>query len=239
MTDPCPFCEGTGFLPVPNDPESRAKCKCTLERLYRAKLGQEIFEAKNLKEKTEYTDLMDNNLFVVSTRRDFMPHLRYALIDKGLNYFARVTNDSQMLDAWLSKEKSRSRDGGTTEVDYFTSLRDLTQDPQLLIIFLCVVSYPNRALPGVLLEALRIRDFEGKPTWVINPHAHPFTEGHLCWSTEVEGYISENFKTRKIAPSIKTKSLYEGVVRRKTEVLDPKTGEKKKSEKMDISLGDF
>jgi len=164
--------------------------------------------------------------------------LRYALIDQGLNFFSRITNDSQMLDAWLSKERSRSQEEGTAEKADFTSLRDLVEDPQLLIIFLGVVSYPNRALPGILLEAMRVRAYEGKPTWVVNPHALPFCKGHLCWSDEVEEYIIENFDQHKIKPSVQTKHLNNGLVVEEGSKTDH-TGKKVKTKKMDVNLDYF
>lgn len=233
----CTICGGAGYLPVPEDPDSRVRCRCTLRSLYRSKLGKEIFDAPDIAD-SPYKTCVEKNLFVTSTRRDFLPHVRYALIDQGLNFFSRVTNDSQMLDAWLSKERSHSQEEGTAETVDFTSLRDLVEDPDLLIIFLCVVSYPNRALPGVILEALRVRTFEGKPTWVVNPHAHPFTKGHLCWSPEVEEYIVENFQQKKIKPSIQTKSLHEGIVMRETETKDA-SGNKVKRKKADVNLSDL
>ena len=218
-TKTCDICNGVGYLPVPNDPDTRIKCKCTLIRLYRNKLGNDVFNATNLK-RSAYSDRVDKNVFVTANRHDFLPHLRYTLIDHGLNFFSRVTNDSQMLDAWLSKEMTHSQSEGTaSHVDY-TSLRDLVENPQLLIIFLCVVSYTNRALPGILLEAMRIRNFVGKPTWIINPHTHPFNQGHLCWSAEVEEFIVGNYMQKKIKPSVKTSPLSKGITMRDTEALD-------------------
>lgn len=207
----CTICEGDGYLPHPDDPETRIRCACTLRALYHHKLGSEVFEAENL-DGSPFSDKTGDNLFITSTRRDFLPHLRYSLIDQGLNFFSRITNDSQMLDAWLSKERTRTQEEGNAEEADFTSLRDLVEDPTLLVVFLGVVSYRNRALPGVLLETLRIRSYEGKPTWVVNPHALPFAKGHLCWSNAVEDYLTDNFESHKIQPSTRTKHLSEGIV---------------------------
>lgn len=207
----CEICEGTGYIDVPDRVDTRMRCKCTLKKLYRNKLGNEIFGAKAL-EASPFADVVDQNLFVVSTRRDFLPHLRYSLIEQGLSFFSRITNDSQMLDAWLAKPKEHSKQEGTDSTGTgFTSLRDLVEDPELMVLFLGIVSYGNKALPGVLLEALRIRSFKGLPTWIINPHSQPFNQGHYCYSPEVDSYISDNFHQEKIKPSVKTRSLYEGV----------------------------
>lgn len=231
--DNCPICDGKGYLPVPGKVDTRMRCKCTLQVLYHNKLGSEVFNAKAL-DSSEYANLVSKNLFITSTRRDFLPHLRFALIEQGLGYFSRITNDSQMLDAWLSKGREHSQEAGTAGAKDFTSLRDLVEDPQLVVIFLGIVAYSNRALPGVLLEALRTRSFEGKPTWVVNPHAHPFNQGHYCYSPEVEEYLASNFTQKKIAPSVKTTSLHEGIMMKETEVTDAK-GNRVKRKKIDLS----
>lgn len=230
----CQICEGSGYINVPHKIDTRMMCRCTLEALYRRKLGREIFDAAPLSS-SEYTSLVDKNVFITSTRRDFLPHLRYAAIDQGLNYFLRVTNDSQMLDAWLSKERAHSQKEGTTQAVDFTSLRDLVEDPQLLVIFLGIVSYGNRALPGILLETIRIRIFEGRPTWIVNPHVHPFNAGHFCYSPDVEEQIALSFEKRRIEPSVQTTSLYEGVKLRETKGHDT-GGNRIRRKKIDLDL---
>jgi hypothetical protein len=206
----CKICEGAGYLKLGGNRDYKRPCVCTLRFLYRKSLGAEIYNARKLTS-TPFTDLIDKNVFIRANRRDFLPHLRHALIEQGTQFFHRVTNDSMLLDAWLSKDKQSSKEDGSTTVTY-TSLRDLVDDPQLVVLFLGVVSYPNRALPGVLLEALRIRYFEGKPTWVVASHSNFFIKGHLCWSQEGDDFLVENFLTRKIKPSAPTKSLYEGIM---------------------------
>lgn len=230
----CAICGGIGYIPVPNMLDTKMRCKCTLQELYRNKLGSEVFGATTLKS-SPFADLIDQNLFVTATRQDFLPHLRFSLIEQGLGFFSRITNDSQMLDAWLAKAKEQSqKDGDAGPGTDFTSLRDLVEDPKLVVFFLGIVSYSNRALPGILLESLRIRGFEGRPTWIINPHAQPFNKGHLCYSPEVEEYVVNNYKKRKIKPSVRTKSIYEG-----TEGYDPEDetapGNKVKHKKLDIN----
>lgn len=204
----CPICNGAGYVPVPSDPTSRKRCRCTTEDLYRAKLGRDIVDAPKIKN-SPYAGLVKKDLFVVANRKDFLPHLRFALLRQGSNFFSRVTNDSAILDAWFSNKKERTREEhGEIEAD-FTSVVDLVESPSLLIIFLGVLSYPNKAMPGKLLEALRIRSFQNRPTWLVNPHSFPFSSGHLCWSPETNSYIEEHFKEMRIAPSTNWKTVEE------------------------------
>lgn len=205
----CNICQGSGYLAMGETNEYKRPCVCTLRYLYRRALGDEIYNAAPLDD-SPFAAKVDTSLFIKANRRDFLPHLRHALISQGTQFFHRVTNDSQMLSAWLSKDKETSKEEGSTKVT-FTSLIDLVEDPQLLVVFLGVVSYKNRALPGVLLEGLRIRRFAGKPTWVVTSHKSPFVDGHFAWSPEGEEYLLENFEQHTIKPTRVDKSLYEGV----------------------------
>lgn len=219
----CPICQGRQYLPMGNNNEYRRPCVCTLRRIYEASLGREIYNARPLEE-SPYTNKVRNSLFIKANRRDILPHIRHALICQGTKFFHRITNDSALMDAWLAKDKESSKEEGSTSVTY-TSLRDLVEDPKLLILFLGVMSYSNRALPGVLLEALRIREFAGKPTWVIASHQKPFVQGHLAYSPEGEEYLVENFELCTITPSKPGKSLYEGVVSMDNEDQDTGQGD--------------
>lgn len=211
MKKVCTICNGVGYIPVANDPLSRQRCRCTVEALYIKKLGPEVFLAPAL-EQSPYDALTSRDVFITANRKDFMPHLRHALITKGLGFFSRITNDTQMLDAWLSKERQHTQETSAAGAD-FTSLRDLMEEPELVVLFLGIVSYPNKALPAVLLEALRIRQFAGKPTWVVNPHIHPFCSGgNYCWSPEGEEYIAGNFLRKTIKPSTVVTPLSQGLI---------------------------
>jgi hypothetical protein len=207
--NPCKICTGSGYLTL-GTADYRRPCVCTLRFIYRKALGEEIYNARKLKE-SPYSERVNTDLFITANRRDILPHIRHAMITQGTQFFFRVTNDSEMIDAWLSKDKESSKEEGTTEVT-FTSLRDLVEDPQLLIIMLGVMSYQNKALPGVFLEALRIRQFRGKPTWVITPRTRPLVSGNLAWSPEVEEYLIENFKAIEIKSTQQTESLYRGIM---------------------------
>lgn len=222
MNKHCSICGGEGYITLSNEEghnrDYKRPCVCTLRYLYRKSLGSEIYNAAKLKG-SPLEDKVDKNMFITANRPNVLPHLRHVLISQGTNFFHRVTNDSQFLDAWLNKDKEASKEAGSTSVVY-TSLRDLVEDPELLIVFLGVVSYPNRALPGVLLEGVRIRMFEGKPTWLISSHKRPFREGHYCWSPESEEYFLENFDTFEIAPSKVEGSLYKSHIRSKPRTSD-------------------
>lgn len=211
--DECKYCAGDGYLPPEGDDfyESRRMCVCTAQRLYRDKLGPAVYDAGTI-EKSPYAHRLKQNLFVRSYREDFLPHLRYALIYAGLDYFSRVVNDMKLLNAWFGKEKAHDPQADK-EVNY-ESVQDLVEAPDLVVIFIGETGYKNVALPGVLLEALRSRRFVAKPTWLINPYNKPFQEGHFCHSAEVERFLTEYFDKYTLRPEgpRKRKSLADGTV---------------------------
>lgn len=81
-------------------------------------------------------------------------------------------------------------------LDYLT-LADIAEPSALLIIRLGVKTSPNKEMPNVLIETLRIRDHEKKPTWVWDGGSGgPGTdtdilmEGHRAWSPQVMSELS-------------------------------------------------
>jgi hypothetical protein len=204
----CGICNGMGWVRIPDDPYGRAMCRCTLENLYRKKLGPEIFNAQTIKE-SDFLEKVNKNLFIRSGRKDFLPHLRFCLIKQGLNFPSRVTNDLQMLDAWLSRDREHTKANNPDSVT-FTSLSDLVEEPKLVVIFLGVLSYPNKAMPGVLLEGIKIRHYADRPTWVVNPYHLFFEAGnHLCYSIETEEYLKDNFESVTLHPEKATAPLHD------------------------------
>jgi hypothetical protein len=69
----------------------------------------------------------------------------------------------------------------------FLTLVDLSVPPPLLVIRLGVKSARNQAMPEVLLESIRMRSHEGKPTWLWDQPSGEgqLGEGHLSWSPSV------------------------------------------------------
>lgn len=163
-------------------------CPSLLIKHFNKKIGPNIAKAPFAHD-SPFASLLKTNVFITAERRELDPHLKTALWKAGPDFFFRLTTDAQVLDAWLSKERAAS----AVEKDY-SSLRDLVEQPDLLILYLGVVSYPNRALPGIIQETLELRGFEGKPTWVVTSKTKPLVEGlNLCYSADLVHYLQDHF----------------------------------------------
>lgn len=175
-------------------------CICSIVERFHARVGSEIYNAPTLQD-SPLRDLLKTNLFIEAERSDFLPHLKHALWYGGLDFFFRVLTDTEILDSWLSKTKDNSE-----VFQGYTSLDDAVGDPTLLVLYIGVLAYPNRAMPGVVLQALKMREHKGLPTWIINSKHQSFSHGHLAWSVEGQAYIDQVFKkirlntTNDIAP---------------------------------------
>jgi hypothetical protein len=69
------------------------------------------------------------------------------------------------------------------------TLVDLVDPPELMILRLGVKSARNSAMGEVLLEALKHRAHEGKPTWVVDQPTRRFDPSHLAFSEEALQHI--------------------------------------------------
>jgi len=167
-------------------------CVCALIERFQARVGTEIFQAQTL-ESSPLRECMKKDMFIEANRLDLLPHLKHVLWYAGMDFFFRMVTDTEILDAWLSKGKDNS-----TDFHGYSSLRDAVEDPTLLIIYIGVMTYPNRALPGVFLEALKLRDHRGLPTWIVCGRDQTFAQGHMCWSPEGQVYIDRSFERIRI-----------------------------------------
>lgn len=202
--DVCPKCNGSGSIPISDDdPEYQRLvdkygsfadayrtdrvCDCALEDRFRDKMGDLIHNAKQLKKKSALDDLLDDNVFVSSTQDAFLPHLRHALKENNWqSLFVRQTTDSELRDVFVGN------------LEDYRSLSDFASRPDLLVIYLGVLSYQNKAMDGIILESLRARAHHEKSTWIVNPPDYPFKDGHLAWSPELELYMENRFKNVEI-----------------------------------------
>lgn len=225
----CSKCEGLGFIPVPDeDPRMQQviqrwgdyadvyrpqeRCECLLDKRFRYWAGEAVYRAENV-ETSVLDGKEDKNLFISTPRRtDFLSHLKFILAQKDFSYTWKMTTDAELLDIWLGKSEIHKSVGGFAKL------------PELLIIQLGVLSYKNVAMPGILLEAIKTREFSEVPTWIINLKGLPFKEGHLSWDMEVEYYIDMHYQqvqldfagevpttTQKSPAKKKLRSLNDGI----------------------------
>jgi hypothetical protein len=140
------------------------------------------------------------NLRITASAKAIKEHLKHVASRMGTRWGFLVISDATMMDAWLSKgiariydadvEEMRSSDSrGGFEKSPYDALSELVEHPPLLIVVLGVKAARNSAMAEVLLEALTLRDFAGRPTWLVDQPVHPFAEGHLSWSSSVESWL--------------------------------------------------
>lgn len=197
----CPSCGGTGRVPVPNPPghvgpPAIKLCRCALVDAVRDNLerGMRGLSKAPRVPKSQLLSSVDKNLWVTASPGWFRAHLRHVGLRKGANWKFFVATDAELIQAWLataSMSGQEIHDADAAEMlsrrsIAFRTLTDLAVPPALLVIRLGVKSARNAAMPEVLLEALRMRQHEGSPTWVWDQPERPLAQGHLCWSPEVD-----------------------------------------------------
>jgi hypothetical protein len=209
----CEICGGKGVIDI--DDLHVQLCVCGKRRMFRTHLGPEILAAENVKSSPFYVlgavrrrpsvDLTKQNMFVKSSWRTLLPHLKWTLFYKGLNFRFRIVTDERILNVRLGKEsailKSRSeREDGKHQ--FYDSLYDLLEDPDLVIVRLGKLGHKNIAAAGYLKEALMIREVNNKPTWLVEEPDNPYTavmidgtlQGNYSYSEETAGYIHDHFE---------------------------------------------
>jgi len=202
----CIRCQGSGVLPVEGDDTTVQQCICSYSRALKAHLGAEIATAPLIQQSPLFAggppgeppklDRTRDNLFLKGYWRDLLSHLKWSLGCKGPMFRYRMMTDEKLKAVWLGAEsyvtKAKSR---RDEVVTYNSLNDLVgPDIDLVIIRLGFLGYKNIAMPGILKEALMIREFACKPTWLVEVPTSIFGPGHFSYSEEVEEYVAAHFE---------------------------------------------
>ncbi len=200
----CPRCKGTGKVVV--DEFTHQMCLCLYNRKMSQHLGPELVRAPTVKDSQLYNtttvkgeevlvDRTKENLFIKTWWDDLRGHLKWALYCKGLHFSFQVLTDERIRNVYVGNEQythrtRKSRD----DFEANNSLHDLLgEETDLVILRLGFLGYRNIAMPGALLEALRIREVSLKPTWVIEEPDQVLGPGHFSYSSELWDYIATKF----------------------------------------------
>lgn len=138
-------------------------------------------------------DLTKTNLFIKQCQwTTFLPHFKWALVCKGLDFKYRLVEDRRLLDVWLGSEDFRSKPASKRNVvETCNSLTDLIgPEYDLVVIRLGFLGYKNKAAPGVLHEALKLRQSLNKPVWLIEE-----SEWDLTRDENVDYFLKKHFQT--------------------------------------------
>lgn len=200
----CKVCKGEGLIQI--DDLNSKLCICAYALAMGDHLGPEIVQAPILADSPLYArgdakgdppklDRTVENVFLRGAWHELLPHLKYVLSTKGLNYRFRITTDEKLKTIYVGDEsyKARSRTK-RDDLETFNSLADFVSEPNLLIIRLGFLGYKNIAMPGILKEALMHREVLRKPTWLVEDPERPFDANCFSYSYEVAAYIEGRFK---------------------------------------------
>lgn len=179
----CPKCKGEGHTYI--DGMTAKICVCLVRHLFATKLGF-LYRAKRLRA-SALAKRTTENLLILANDAEINPHLRYTFIRMGLDMRWLYTNDSALLQAWLSQANDAEA----------TNLHDLASWP-FLVLRLGIVGYKNVALSGAVTEFLMLRQLRGLPTWVVT-HRELKAETCLEYSHELEMFLGQNY-TKYVMP---------------------------------------
>jgi hypothetical protein len=170
-------------------------------------LGAEIFFSRHIKSDLympsfnehgeEIGDRTTENLFIKGSWSVLCRHLRWVLTGKRManpGFTYKIVGDARLLDVWLGKESYKARSASQRdEVETNNSLDDLVSHPTLLIIRLGMLTTKNKAMAGVLQQALMVREAFSKPVWIAESGT-TFGDGHQAYSYDLGNYIDSEFE---------------------------------------------
>jgi len=201
----CPKCNYTGFLHVNGDDSRVQQCICSYAKTLKAYLGPEIAAAPTVTRSPLYAvgekgappsvDRTKDNLFIKSYWSDLLPHLKWTLACKGPMFRYRVVTDEKLKTVYLGGESYGQRSKEVrNEIVTYNSIGDLVgPDLDLVVLRLGFLGYKNVAMPGILKEALMLRESALKPTWVVEVPSSVFGPGHFSYNEDVANYIERLF----------------------------------------------
>jgi hypothetical protein len=191
---------------VPEDDSRVQQCICSYAKTLKTYLGPEIALADNITRSPLYAlgekggapkiDRTDENLFIKSYWSDLLPHLKWTLACKGPMFRYRVVTDEKIKTVYLGNESYRGRAKDVRDdVVTYNSIGDLVgPDLDLVILRLGFLGYKNVAMPGILKEALMVRESAMKPTWIVEVPSSLFGYGHFSYNEDVGSYIERTFQ---------------------------------------------
>jgi len=216
----CSKCGGTGRIEV--DDLTVRQCICAFARAMKEHLGAEIALAPSITssplfemggvDKDPKTDLTSKNLFLKGAWEDLLPHLKCALVGKGLFFSFKVLTDERLKIVYVGDESYKARSKSKRdESPTFNSLTDiLGPDVDLVILRIGKLGYPNKAMPGILKEALMLREAASKATWINETPDSFFGPGHFSYDENVAEYIEKRFAIMDLTNKNRTKEAPQG-----------------------------
>jgi hypothetical protein len=198
MTESCKYCGGTGHILI--DDLHVRQCICAYAKDMKVHLGPVIASARSIEASPLYVsggdDLTKECIVIRGWWEDVRSHLKWVLFHKGLRFRYRLITDEKLVSVYLGKEayavRAKSR---RDDVETYNGLVDLIgEEFPLVIIRLGCLGHANRAAPGILKEALMLRENIGRPTWLVETPDAVWGEGNPSYSLDVATYVLERFR---------------------------------------------
>jgi len=192
----CKRCGGTGSIPI--DHMTVQECLCSYAMYLKQTMDKEILAAPAIRVTPFYdppeVDFTKKSHMIKVWWDDLLPHLRRILIKKGRKFRLKIVTDEHLKRVWLGTESYKAKQASQSEDTPYENLADLIGERyDLVIIRLGFLGYKNVAMPGILLEALKIREVACKPTWLIEEPNSPWGECHRSYSIEVAEHIQRRY----------------------------------------------
>jgi len=221
----CPICKSPdGKIDVGDDADKK-QCVCSFRVNIKKRLPPEIAEAApiNASPLMELgrpgevrADLTSENLFIKGYWSELSSHLLLVFTVKMLHnllYQFQIITDARLRDVFVGSEAYTSRSRKKRDdIQTFNSLSDVIGgDKELVIIRLGFLGWINKAMPGILKEAIRLRHAAGKPTWIVEEPNSIFGPGHFSYDAEVAEMISQRFSVVEIQSKVEREIVPRGV----------------------------
>lgn len=187
----CKPCTGEGWCMVGEAPY---ECMCGHLRRVRSGMPEFVRTANVQREHVKLPLLQRTaeNLFVEATWSDMRAVVKILQM-VGTHGHIEVADEPTLRNVYVGSTSKASK-----SVDYdgviYNSIADYAGPPALLVIRLNTLSNKNKAMPGVLMEAVRLRVDYGKPTWLLSDHDRPFNQSSHSFSEELMGVVVSDFK---------------------------------------------
>jgi hypothetical protein len=214
----CKQCKGRGVVPViiQNQPglDVTQPCECIQARDVRRNVDRGWPDLMTVTSEPPSKSLktgLQQNLWITADLQDFRAQFKYIAVRQGPKWSFLVRTDADLMSAWLSNidtqdlidgeiMEKRGRESSERRVD----LELLVVPPDLLVLNLGVKYARNSAMPEVFMEALLLRQYRNKPTWVVDSEHSPFAgpsggmdafgkpdRGHISWSQRAADFLSQ------------------------------------------------
>lgn len=184
----CPFCFGRGALDVEGLRIPATKpCPCVEDR-DRLDNMQKRWKGLALKMPVPSSPLQGReggNLRITATQETLRAHFHRVCMDHTPGWHFAVESDRELAKAWLytAKINDEAYDPDVAlDAPKYRSLEDLSDNFDLLILFVGIKAARNSASPELLVDVVQGRDFLDRVTWVVDDPNFPLVPGHISYS---------------------------------------------------------